>query len=375
MRVWFPLFLGASGLLSACGSSTGDATDATDAAADGASPSQGSDRDASVANLDDGAASQEPQQPDARSPDAGVVGVASADAGPPPARPSAACAGNVAAAATGSVAITYEGTVRSYLLHLPTAASTAPRPLVVSLHPYTGSGAEQESLTGMSTLADTAGFVVTYPDGLGSPADWNAGACCSAASEGNRDDEGFLGAVIDDIAAHVCVDLSRVYVAGFSNGGMMTVRLACEMANRFAAAATVSGSAAIPLDMCKPSRPIPFMHIHGTADTLVPYDGGAGGLPISGEPTPVFPAVAQEVATFRSADGCPAASDVYFDQGSAQCDHWGPCTADSEVIFCTIDGGTHAWPANPGSGAAFSETSTLDATTQIWRFLQRHALP
>ena len=373
MRAWPLLSLGACGLLTACGSSTGDAADAAAALPDGASPSRGSD--ASVADLDDGAASQAPDQSDALAPDAGVVGVASADAGPPPVRPSAACTGNVATAATGSVAITYGGTARSYLLHLPTAASTAPRPLVVSLHPYTGSGAEQESLTGMSTLADTAGFVVTYPNGLGSPPDWNAGACCSAASEGNRDDEGFLGAVIDDIGAHVCIDLSRVYVAGFSNGGMMTVRLACEMADRFAAAATVSGSAAIPLDTCKPSRPIPFMHIHGTADALVPYDGGAGGLPISGEPTPVFPPVAQEVATFRSSDGCPAASDVYFDQGSAQCDHWGPCTADSEVIFCTIDGGTHAWPADPATGAVFTETSTLDATTQIWRFLQRHALP
>src|ERR1700722_4486573 len=125
MRVWPLLSLGACGLLTACGSSTGDAADAAAPLPDGASPSTGSDRDASVADLGDGAASQEPQ-PDALAPDAGV-GVASADAGPPPAPPSAACTGNVASAATGSVAITYQGTARSYLLHLPTSASASPR--------------------------------------------------------------------------------------------------------------------------------------------------------------------------------------------------------------------------------------------------------
>ena len=54
------------------------------------------------------------------------------------------------------------------------------RPLVINLHGYTGSPAQQEGLTAMNALADTEGFLVAYPQGLGSPADWNAGACCSA---------------------------------------------------------------------------------------------------------------------------------------------------------------------------------------------------
>jgi polyhydroxybutyrate depolymerase len=272
------------------------------------------------------------------------------------------------------VNLAFESTARSYLLHLPATATKGPIPLVINLHMYGGSGAVQESLTGMDTVADSEGFIVTYPNGLGDPTDWNAGSCCSAASEGNRDDVGFIAAVVDDVAAHACVDLARVYVAGFSNGGMMTVRLACQMADTFAAAATVSGTAAIPLDTCQPSRPIAFLHVHGNADPLVPYDGGSGGLAISGEPTPVFPAVAQEIATMRGEDNCPAASDVYFDQGNASCTQFSPCGSESEVIFCTISGGGHAWPTSGTPTSEYAEMSAFDATTQIWRFFNRHAL-
>jgi polyhydroxybutyrate depolymerase len=286
---------------------------------------------------------------------------------------SAGCATGAEPMTSGTIDLAYGGVQRSYVLHVPAGAPTGALPLVVSLHGYSLSGSEQESLTGMDKLADSEGFLIAYPNGVGNPTDWNAGACCSAASEGDRDDEGFLSSVTDDVGARACVDLTRVYVTGFSNGGMMTGRLACDLADRFAAAATVSGTLIIPLDMCRPSRPIPFMHIHGNADPLVPYDGGAGGLGLSGRPTPVFPAVADEIATFRGADGCPGSSDTYFDGGNAQCDHWGPCQQTSEVVFCTIDKGGHAWPG--GTGVLFSEASALDATEEIWNFFKRHTLP
>lgn len=295
----------------------------------------------------------------------------SSDGGVAPPRPSPGCT-NGAGATSGTVALTYGGTARSYDLYVPVAGATGPRPLVLSLHGYFLNSSDQASLTAMNPLADTEGFLVAYPQGLGSPTDWNAGACCSAASEGDRDDVGFLNAVIDDIAAKTCVDLSRVYVMGFSNGGMMAYRLACEDASRFAAAASVSGSAVVPLDTCAPSHPMPLMHVHGNADPLVPYDGGPGALPLSGRPTPVFPSVADEVAAFRQKDSCPATSTVYFDQGDAHCDHWGPCEDGSEVIQCTIDQGGHAWPGGTG---LFSETSPLNATNEIWTFFKRHSLP
>ena len=289
-----------------------------------------------------------------------------------PARPSPGCSANDSVA-SATINLTVGGTARTYDLHVPSAGGAGPRPLVVNLHGYFGSSAQQEGLTSMNALADSESFFVAYPQGLGSPADWNAGACCSAASEGDRDDVGFLNAVIDDVAAKSCVDLARVYSIGFSNGGMMTYRLACQDSQRFAAAASVSGSAVVPLDdTCTPTHPMPLMHIHGNADPLVPYAGGSGGLPLSGRPTPVFPAAADEVAAFRTKNGCPSASTASFDQGNAHCDHWGPCRDASEVVFCTIDQGGHAWPGGTG---LLSETSPFDATTQIWSFLKGHSLP
>jgi polyhydroxybutyrate depolymerase len=362
-------------LLSAgCGTTSG--TSAVDDA-DGSSQSPG------LEFIEGGADGTSDLGPDAASltndsSDAGVVtrdaqtfrDAAGADAGGP--RPSPGCASHGTAATSATVTLTYATAARTYVLHVPAGKPSGARPLVLNLHGYTGSGSQQEGLTGMDSVADQAGFFVAYPNGEGSPTDWNAGACCSAASEGDRDDEGFLGAVIDDIAAKSCVDLARVYSAGFSNGGMMTYRLGCELSARFAAIASVSGSAVIPLDTCTPVHPMPLMHIHGNADPLVPYDGGAGGLPLSGRATPIFPAAADEVAAFRTKDGCPSTSDVYFDSGNAHCDHWGPCQGDSEVVFCTISQGGHAWPGGTGSS---SESSPLDATQAIWTFFQKHALP
>jgi polyhydroxybutyrate depolymerase len=357
-------------VLGGCGSST-----PAPESAHGESGATGdSDADVARSEADDGGseAENEPGADAANGPiDAGAGGDGAAKAGAP--RPSVGCAADAGATASGVVNLSYGGTERSYVLHVPASAAGGSIALVLSLHGYSLSGSEEESLTAMDALADTEGFLIAYPNGVGDPTDWNAGACCSAASEGNRDDEGFLSAVVGDVAAHACVDLTRVYVAGFSNGGMMTGRLACDLAGQFAAAATVSGTAIIPLDTCLPSRPIPFMHIHGNADPLVPYDGGAGGLPLSGRPTPVFPAVADEIAKFRTADGCPSTSDTYFDSGNAQCAHWGPCQQTSEVVFCTIDQGGHAWPG--GVGFQYTESSALDATKTIWTFFKGHTLP
>jgi polyhydroxybutyrate depolymerase len=366
------LFLGCSSSSDAPsnGAPPGD-DDSHGAGDDGTSSGGADDRDATAVDRsgDAGVPGDKGDATVSSNRDGGTSGAVDASTGP---RPSTGCTGG-AGAASATVSLSYGGTARSYDLHVPSGSPGGPRPLVVNLHGYTGSPAQQEGLTAMNTLADSEGFFVAYPQGLGSTPDWNAGACCSAASEGDRDDVGFLNAVVDDIAAKTCVDLARVYSMGFSNGGMMTYRLACQDSSRFAAAASVSGSAVVPLDgTCAPVHPMPLFHVHGNADPLVPYDGGAGGLPLSGRPTPIFPAAADEVAAFRTKNACPAASTVYFDDGNAHCDHWGPCQGGSEVIFCTIDQGGHAWPGGTG---VFSESSPLDATAQIWTFFKRHTLP
>ena len=137
---------------------------------------------------------------------------AGADAGSP--RPSPGCASQGVRATSATVSLTYGGMSRSYILHVPAGAPSGARPLVINMHGYTGSASQQEGLTAMDGVADQAGFFVAYPNGEGSPTDWNAGACCSAASEGDRDDEGFLGAgpIDADIAAPEIVRRPRARI-------------------------------------------------------------------------------------------------------------------------------------------------------------------
>src|SRR4029077_3660939 len=85
------------------------------------------------------------------------------------------------------------------------------------------------------------------------------------------DDIGFLGKVLDDLATVVNVDRKRIYCAGLSNGGMMAYRVAAEMSDRIAAVASVAGT--MVCDECKPKRPVPILHFHGTKDSLVPFEG------------------------------------------------------------------------------------------------------
>src|SRR5262249_14911081 len=126
--------------------------------------------------------------------------------------------------------------------------------------------------TAMDALADTEGFIVVYPD---SPdTSWAAGSCCSMYLDGgggnpNRDDVGFARALVDEISKDACIDSKRIYTTGMSNGGFMTQLLACEAADLFAAAVPVAGMVGVD---CKPSRAIPVMDFHGTADMTVPYD-------------------------------------------------------------------------------------------------------
>ena len=77
---------------------------------------------------------------------------------------------------------------------------------------------------------------------------------------------------LDQLEAAGCVDPARVFVTGVSNGGGMTARLACDLSERLAGAASVAGGYR-SLPPCRPERPLPVLEIHGTADQVVPYGG------------------------------------------------------------------------------------------------------
>lgn len=195
--------------------------------------------------------------------------------------PAAAVAALAAAATALAVAAhdpggpTGNGTVRRtlpdgrpYYMHLPPpSTSAAPRPLIVALHDADRPGPGMETLTGLSDYADAHRLAVAY----GATVRWDAGGCCA---RNPSDDVGYVRAVVRAAATAgpVLIDLSRVYVLGYGNGGMLAWRVACQAPDLVAAAGVVAGALLVD---CQQTR-VRVYHLHGAADQVVPYTGGPG---------------------------------------------------------------------------------------------------
>jgi polyhydroxybutyrate depolymerase len=200
------------------------------------------------------------------------LGVASTagTAGPTslPRSPAAIGASTVRAVSAAAVNGRHYVASGSYLLYVP-AAGTAPRALVVVLPGADQSAAYAEASYGIDAYAGRtdAGFAVVY--GEGSPlGKWNASSASPACCGSTRDDVTYLRQVVADAAKVTPLDLHRVYLWGFSLGGMMTYRALCEAPDVFAAGLVVAGSM---LHTCGAS--VNVLHIHGVADTTVPQSG------------------------------------------------------------------------------------------------------
>lgn len=194
-------------------------------------------------------------------------------AGNAEANPSLGCEGGTLGESVDHVDLEFDGLQRSYELHVPpNYDGTTPLPLVVNFHGLTSFGTQQQGFSEMDATADERGFIVAYPNGIDNS--WNAGMCCPTAADDNIDDVGFARAVVEDLGGRGCIDRARVYATGMSNGGFLSHRLACEAADMFAAAAPVAGMLLLDSAECQPSRPISIIHFHGTADTIVGYEGG-----------------------------------------------------------------------------------------------------
>ncbi|MEM9387421.1 MAG: PHB depolymerase family esterase [Pseudomonadota bacterium] len=187
-------------------------------------------------------------------------------------------------------------------LRLPTAFDgVTPLPLVLSLHGYGNDGDEQQALFDLLPQTDTQGLMVATPDGeadLFGQRFWNATDACCDLFRRNPDDSGYLRGLIEAIADVYPVDDLRVYVVGYSNGGFMSHRMACDHADRIAAIATFAGAQWEDPNQCLPSEPVSVAQVHGTADQVIRYNGGC--IPGNG----CYPAARQTVLTWVDINGC-----------------------------------------------------------------------
>ena len=267
----------------------------------------------------------------------------------------------MATSGDSSATIDVDGRMRGYILHVPASYNgKTVVPLVVVLHGATQGDVSAERMTGMSTLADKETFLAVYPEGTGRAPTWNAGNCCGYAQQNNVDDISFLRALIAKLEQDHRIDPKRIYLAGISNGAMMSYRAACEMADVVAAVAPVEGAQNVA---CKPSAPVSVIVFHGTADKLVPFNGGSTPFQIGPHRTDT--SVADAVAFWVKQDGC-APTPRHEESKEVHIDTYSGCKAGAGVALYAIQGGRHMWPGTAISGVQ------LPATEVMWKFFAAH---
>jgi polyhydroxybutyrate depolymerase len=259
----------------------------------------------------------------------------------------------------------FENLSRTYTVYLPAAYTAGDHlPLLLSLHGLTQTGNSMMQFSGFNTYADQYNFIVVYPDGVNNS--WNVGF--NGGSTAN--DVGFLSALIDTLHVQYGIDLNRVYSTGFSNGGFMSYRLACELTGRIAAIASVAGTMTDGAwGSCLPSRDLPVMHIHGTNDFVVFYNGGFGNKSVD-----------QVLGLWRGFGNCPTNAvvvnlpDLVAEGSTVQTHTWAPCDESVEVVHYKVINGGHTWPGSVGSTGAGNTNRDISASDEIWKFVSRFSL-
>lgn len=266
--------------------------------------------------------------------------------------------------------LTSSGETRSYILYVPGSYHRGtPAALVIALHGYSSKPSDMVYTSRWNDLADEEGFIVAYPRGSGNPTYWRSSAT-SYAPDSSQVDVQFISDLIDQLAAEYSIDPARIYVNGMSMGGGMSYVLACRLADRIAAAGSVSGAYSYPINLCDPSRPVPFIAFHGTEDATVSYEGETlESYNLTFPPIPPFFEQYAEINQCAQTTATPREEEIsitdYMD-----------CVQNAEVILYTIHGGGHTWPGDPsGTTTEWGHTTQqIDATLLMWEFFEQHPL-
>ena len=291
---------------------------------------------------------------------------------------------------------------RSYDIRLPADYTPGRRvPVILAIHGGGGNaraaaraacpGGELENERCLHAIASREGVAVVYPSGTGSRLlahvrTWNAGGgtkgwqCVSGrACQDGVDDLAYFRALLEDLARWVAVDPRRIYATGLSNGGAMSHRLACELAERIAAVAAVGGANQFATtSACAPSRPVPVLQIHGTKDPCWPYDGGDAACAQRDGLAKI--SVDESMRIWATINGCASAgrAESFAREPGIETTRisWTGCRAETALF--RVAGGGHVWP---GGWAYFSErrigpmVDGWSANRVILDFFRRNPIP
>ncbi len=255
----------------------------------------------------------------------------------------------------GYKSLEFDGVKREYIVYTPTSYNSEKAlPVVFNFHGFGGCATDHMKWADMRAVADRDTFLVVYPQGAGldGEAHWNP-ALLGGDNKSSVDDLGFTEAMIEKISAEYSVDSSRIYAVGYSNGGMMAYGLAEQKSELFAAVASVSGAM---LD-CPDSttHPMPILHIHGTNDYVIPYDGGS-----------YYNSVQQTLDCWISLNNTVTTPTITADSSSGmKIEHFVYDNGDNmvSVEHYKYSGGEHVWFEKKFNGQTTTEL--------VWKFFER----
>lgn len=284
---------------------------------------------------------------------------------------------------------------RRYLVHVPPQYSKSKKiPVFMAIHGGGGNADAGPRYFMIEDLADTENFIVVYPEGTGSRdllgkfrAEWDVDI---PEKDVEADDVGYFSEMIDMLGEDFNIDEKRVYAAGFSQGSMISHRLACELSDKIAAIAA-GGAHGTRYPPCSPSRRVPIFHFQGLVDPCSPVEGGTCGC------THVFEddgwscrSLNDFIGEWLKINGCSQDTTITFRNNTALCKKYTGCLDNAEVELCTIGNMGHNWPGNdygtsvcddpdallcrPWKNLVGNLSGDMHANTRIWEFFKRHSI-
>ncbi|MGB5820937.1 MAG: PHB depolymerase family esterase [Saonia sp.] len=277
----------------------------------------------------------------------------------------------------------HQGNLREYVLHIPPVYDgTEETPLVIVLHGGSGNAESVQGFTQMNPVSDQNGFLVAYPQGFGpTPPGYSwADGRATSATEMSIDDVGFIEKLIVELETEFNINSDSIYVCGFSNGGFMTQKLACELENTFAGIGTLGSTIGTDvLNQCATSQNIPMIFMLGDADSFVPYEGGTvanNPSPIEGIESLVDYWVGNNTC-LTSNNGVNLPDTDTTDNSTVTFYEYTDCDCNANISFYRINGGGHTWPGveNTSYEEIAGETNEdINASSVLWAFFSQHEL-
>lgn len=280
-----------------------------------------------------------------------------------------------------TVDMTFRGFRRDFLVHVP--ANFSPHesyPLVIVVHGAFSSASAFAEITGFSDLADKEGFIISYANGvgiLGFLRHWNAGFCCAFAAENKIDDTGYLKQIIKSTSKSLSIDQDKIFLVGFSNGGMLVHRFATEYPNYPRSVAIVSATVgAIDVNvnpewkLKPPTTAVSVFLAHGKADDSIPFEGGSGQ---GSNEELSFYSFEKSTEFWLKVNQCTHTNETrYTREKAVEIKTWESCRENKNAVSYSLANWDHRWPGIYHTSKLSPDDLLFnyDLTKEIWEFFK-----